>query len=161
MTTEKSKKQTILYNASYIITSVHLKFNIIYLYCWNIIHYGKISGATICFLCLWVLCTRRVVQIGSKSCLKACLQADFSINLHRVPKVNRSRRLFAFGRAKATVRFMSLAATSVSAVCRTRSIASKALKGFCRFLLKINASLLFWDNFLTRINSDKIVDNWC
>ena len=24
-----------------------------------------------------------------------------------------------------------------------------------------NASLLFWDNFLTRINSDKIVDNLC
>ncbi len=66
---------------------------------------------------------------------EACLQAGFSINLPRVPKVNRSRRLFALGRAKATVRFMSLAATSVSAVCRTRSKASKALKGFCWFLL--------------------------
>ena len=30
-------------------TSVHLKFNIIYLYNWNIVYYGNISGATICF----------------------------------------------------------------------------------------------------------------
>ena len=49
----------------------------------TIVCYGDISSATICFfgLCLCVLCTRRVVLIDSKSCLEACLQADFSINL--------------------------------------------------------------------------------
>ena len=96
----------------------------------TIVCYGDISSATICFfgLCLCVLCTRRVVLIDNKSCLEACLQAGFSGNLPGGPKVNRSRRLFALGRAKATVRFMSLAATSVSAVCRTRSSAPKAIK---------------------------------
>ena len=64
-------------------TYVPLKSKTNYLQYWNIVCYGDISSATICFfcLCLCVLCTRRVVLIDSKSCLEACLQAGFSGNL--------------------------------------------------------------------------------
>jgi len=41
-----------------------------------------------------VLLTRRVVQIGSKSCLEACLQAGFNGNLNKRRASKSTQKLF-------------------------------------------------------------------
>ena len=51
---------------------------LMYSYLWRYLYFSIWSNNVFLCLCPWVLCTRRVVQIGSKSCLETCLQADFS-----------------------------------------------------------------------------------
>ena len=73
----------------FLFISVHLKYHISFIIDWYLVNYIDILSKRIWFDNVFYVyffecfSTRRVVQIDSKSCLEACLQAGFDNNFYK------------------------------------------------------------------------------